>query len=110
MTSESFRVISTTRETSSINSALVILPVFPFSANMHRFLYCHSSGCRLPLVIFQAGALLVLSHSAEAKPDLLLAFIHFNDFKVVFVPARQGSVARPAIRHRRNLRLMTQRL
>src|SRR4030081_982781 len=78
ITSESLRVISTTRETSSIKSALVILPVFPFSARMHCFLYCHGNGCGLSLVIFQAGALFVLRHGAQAQPNFLFRFIHFN--------------------------------
>src|SRR5579863_3860534 len=110
MTSESFRVISTTRETSSISSALVMLPVFPFSANVHRFLYCHGSGCCLPLIIFQASSFFVLSHGAEAQADFFLPFIHFNDLKVVFVAARQRSVRGGAVRHGRNLRFMTQGL
>src|SRR5258705_2657600 len=108
MTSESLRVISTTRETSSINSALVILPVFPFSASVHCFLYCHGNGCGLPLVILQASALFVLCHGAQAQPDFLLRFIHFNDLKVVLIAGREGGVPGRAVRHRRGLRFVAQ--
>src|SRR5579872_1865901 len=107
MTSESLRVISTTRETSSINSALVILPVFPFSARVHCFLYCHGNGCGLPVVVLQAGALFVLCHGAQAQPDFLLRFIHFNDFKVILVPARKRGVGGGAIRHGGDFRFVT---
>src|SRR5712671_6744612 len=108
MTSESLRVISTTRETSSINSALVILPVFPFSARMHCFLYCHSNGCGLPVVILQAGALFVFRHGAQAQPDLLLRFVHFDDLKVVLIPGGERGVGGAMIGHRRDLGFMAQ--
>src|SRR4030081_3463579 len=108
MTSESLRVISTTRETSSINSALVILPVYPFSASVHCFLYCHGNGCGLALVILPASALFILCHGAQAQPDLLLRFIHFNNLKVILIPARERGVGGDAIRHGRNLRFVTQ--
>src|SRR3984893_2574405 len=108
MTSESLRVISTTRETSSINSALVILPVFPFSARMHCFLYCHGNGCGLPVVILQAGALFVFRHGAQAQPDFLLRFIHFNDLKIILVARREGGVGGRAIGHRRDLGFVAQ--
>src|SRR5205085_9635350 len=75
ITSESFLVISTTRDTSSINSALVMLTVVPFSTDMHCLFYCHSSGCGLSLVVFQAGPFLLLGNGAEAQADFLFGLI-----------------------------------
>src|SRR2546427_4672654 len=61
ITSESFLVISTTRETSSINSALVMwLPAFPFSFYVYNFFDGHGCGCSLALIVLQAGRLLGL--------------------------------------------------
>src|SRR5579863_761496 len=116
ITSESLRVISTTRETSSINSALVIvfvpvcLPAFPFSSQVHNFLYSHCGSSGLPLVILQPRLFLVLGHRPQTQPDLLVAFIHFNDLEIVFVADRQGRIpSLSPIRHGRNLRLVAQR-
>src|SRR6266446_7027898 len=75
MTSESFRVISTTRETSSINSALVMLLVIPFSTHIHGFLYRYRRCRGLAMVILQAGAFFIFGHGAPAETDLLLCFI-----------------------------------
>src|SRR5208337_4504687 len=72
ITSESLRVISTTRDTSSINSALVMLPAFPFSANIHGFFDGHRSSGGLALIIFQARALLVFGYGTKAQSDFLL--------------------------------------
>src|SRR6266446_5419608 len=89
ITSESLRVISTTRETSSISSALVMLPALPFSSKIHGLFNGHGRCRRLALIVFQAGALFVLGDRPQAQSDLLFTLIHFNDFEVVFVADRQ---------------------
>ena len=89
ITSESLRVISTTRETSSINSALVILlPAFPFAFYIDYFFDGHGRGCGLALVILQARPFLVFGHGAQAQSDLLLGFVHLDDLEIVLVPDR----------------------
>src|SRR3984957_522857 len=109
ITSESLRVISPTRDTSSINSALVMLPAFPFSANIHGFLDGHGRCRGLPLIIFQARALLVFGYGTKAQSDLLFRFIHLNYLKIVLVADGQGIFARALIGHGRNLRFVAQR-
>src|SRR5271154_378406 len=78
ITSESLRVISTTRETSSISSALVMLPDIPFSPSVNGFF--HGNGCSsgLALIVLQPSTLFVFSHRPQAQADLLLRFIHFD--------------------------------
>src|SRR5271154_6543465 len=107
ITSESLRVISTTRETSSINSALVILPAFPFSPCIHRFFDRHRGRRGLALVVLQPCALLVLRHGPQAQADLLLGFIQLDDLEIVLLSDRQERIARlHPVRHRRNLGLV----
>src|ERR1700693_3766912 len=89
ITSESLRVISTTRETSSINSALVMLTAFPFSPHVHCFLYCHCRSSRLALVILQPGTFFVFRHGSQAQTDFLIGLAHFDDLEIVFFPDRQ---------------------
>ncbi len=70
ITSESLRVISTTRETSSINSAFVmcafsplesgLLPAFTLYSDVHYFLDGHGGGGGVALIIFQPGSFLVV--------------------------------------------------
>src|SRR5271154_1730163 len=94
ITSESLRVISTTRETSSINSALVILPAFPFSPCIHCFFDGHRGRRRLALIILKPRALLVLRYRPQAQANLLLGFVQLNDLEIVFLPDGQKRIAR----------------
>src|SRR5438128_7526093 len=89
ITSESLRVISTTRETSSISSALVMLPAFPFSPSVHSFLDGHGRRRGLPLVVFETRSLFVLSHGAQTQTNFLIVFIHPDNLKIVLVPDGQ---------------------
>src|SRR5438309_723200 len=104
MTSESLRVISTTRETSSINSAFVIillnspvpfgekrpvrLPALALTSGIHYFFYGQCSRGCLPLVVVQPAALFVLGQSSHAQPDFLFGFVHLDYFEVHFFPDR----------------------
>src|SRR6266446_2802061 len=93
MTSESFRVISTTRETSSISSALVMLLVIPFSTHIHGFLTGHVRCRGLAMVVFQAGAFFVFGHRAQAEADFLFRFVHLDHFEIVFLANGQRRLA-----------------
>src|SRR5450631_3259627 len=78
ITSESLRVISTTRETSSINSAFVIcafspflgpeLPAFTLYSNVHYFFDRHRGSGSLALIILEPGSLLVVGQGANTQP------------------------------------------
>src|SRR5271155_6025009 len=96
ITSESLRVISTTRETSSINSAFVIcalspfvrsvLPAFSLYSGIDYFFDSHG-GCRgVTLIIFQPGFFLVIGQRANAEADFLLALVQFNNFEIHLLP------------------------
>src|SRR5271168_600560 len=69
ITSESLRVISTTLETSSINSALVMyalsplesgLPALTLYSNIHYFFYRHRGSGGVALIVLQARPLLIV--------------------------------------------------
>src|SRR6266852_3498966 len=115
ITSESLRVISTTRETSSINSALVMLSAFPFSSSVHRFFDSH--GCRrgLALIILQTRAFLILGHSTKAQADFLVRLAHLDNLEIVLIADGQRRIAGGpfftsyAFRHGRDLGLVAQR-
>src|ERR1041385_953454 len=96
ITSESLRVISTTRETSSINSALVMLSAFPFSSSIHDFLDGQGRRRSLALILVQARAFFVLGHGAETQPDFLLRFPHLDDLEIVLIADRQRRITRAA--------------
>src|ERR1700730_18670035 len=81
ITSESLRVISTTRETSSINSAFVIFLLLesgsgslavPLPSAVHYFLDRHSGCWRVTLIILQPHSFLVVGERAQAEADLFL--------------------------------------
>src|SRR5580693_3207985 len=107
ITSESLRVISTTRETSSINSAFVIctfissmrsgLPAFALYSDIHYFFDGH--GCRggVALVILQPGFLFVVSQRANAETDFLFALIQFYDFEIHLLANGQRGFLVPAV-------------
>src|SRR5579871_4066215 len=117
ITSESLRVISTTRETSSINSAFVMylplrsgLPAFSFHSDIHH-LFDSEGGCRgVALVILQPGSLLVVAERANAQSDLFLAFVQLDNLKVHFLADRQRGFFTAAVRSRRDLGTMAQSL
>src|SRR5579871_5198396 len=91
ITSESLRVISTTRETSSINSAFVIvccislespsLTAFCFYSNVHYFLDGHGSRGGVTLVVLQPGSLLIVGERANAEADLFLGLVEPHDLE-----------------------------
>src|SRR6185312_335854 len=123
ITSESFRVISTTRDTSSISSAFVILflissaspcrsprlLVLPF--RVHHFFDGHRGRGRLALIFIQARFLLVVGESAQTQPDLLFRFIHFDDLEIELLADRQWRIfGVAAVRRARHLRAMAQAL
>src|SRR5271169_1415170 len=88
ITSESLRVISTTRETSSINSALVILSAFPFSPYIHCFLDGHRCRRGLTLIILQACTLFFLGHRPQTQSNLPFRFVQLNNLEVVLLAHR----------------------
>src|SRR5579883_511413 len=109
MTSDSFRVISTTRETSSIRSAFVIALSYngletAVSREIKEFasllevavlethdLFDGGGGCcRLALVVFEAGFLLIIGHGAQAEADFLFRLTHFDNFEVEFFAHTDG--------------------
>src|ERR1700680_4693666 len=92
ITSESLRVISTTRETSSINSALVMLAAVPFPSRTHSFLNGHSRRGGLALIILEARSLLLVGHRPQAQTNPLFTLIHFNNLEVVFVADGQRGI------------------
>src|SRR5271165_1739647 len=105
ITSESLRVISTTRETSSINSAFVMsyffsiksavaafpgLAAFTLHSDIHYFFDGHGSGGGVALIIFQPVSLLVIGQRTDAEPDLFLRFIQLDDLEIHFLAQGQG--------------------
>src|SRR5437870_4355617 len=91
ITSESFRVISTTRDTSSINSALVmrcrfllgaavLLTVVSLASGAHYFFNCHCGVSRVPLVVFELGLFLFIRNSPQSVPYLLIFLARLDDF------------------------------
>src|SRR5580704_10453571 len=106
ITSDSLRVISTTRETSSIRSAFVIFPSFQrlpqnaLSSNTitRRRLFLRGPGFTRQQtlqpgprrgsptpVILQPIMLLRIGHGLQAEPDFPLFLIHPNHFEIRFL-------------------------
>ena len=85
ITSESLRVISTTRETSSINSAFVIFALSPFVrsvltafslySDIHYFFDSHGGCGGVALIILQPGFFLIIGQRANAEADFLFALV-----------------------------------
>src|SRR5208283_1223693 len=123
MTSDSFRVISTTRETSSIKSAFVIprsriliayesavsLDSRQFASSLRfRFLKIHglldggSGRHGVPLVVPQADLFLVVHRRPQTEANLLFRLAHLDDLKTAFLTHRQrwlGAALAQVTRH-----------
>src|SRR5882724_3463760 len=118
ITSESLRVISTTRETSSINSAFVILcfislvrsvlTAFSLYSDIHYFFDGHGGSGGVALVILQPGFLLVVGQRANAETDFLFAFVQLHDLEIQLFTNRQGRFLSAAIRGSGDLGAMAQ--
>src|SRR4051794_32164969 len=101
--SESLRVISTTFDTSSISSALVIaallsllIPVFPFVL-FNRMAHCGGCRRRLLLVLLQPVPFVVIGNGALAQSNPFLRFVHFDDFKFKLLAYRQRRFLAPCL-------------
>src|ERR1700720_75402 len=117
ITSESLRVISTTRETSSINSAFVMcalspfrlgLPAFTLHSDIHYFFEGHCCCRGVALIILQPGSFLVIGQRANAQTDFLFGFIQLYDLKIHLFADRQWRFVGPPVGRTRNLRAMAQ--
>src|SRR5260370_2142882 len=116
-TSEFLRVMSTTRETSSINSAFVMcalsplrlgLPAFTLHSNIHYFFESHCCGRGMALIILQPGSFLVVAQRTNAQTDFLLRFIQLYTLIIHLFAERQRRFVRPAVGRAGNLRTMAQ--
>src|SRR5580658_6634750 len=95
ITSESLRVISTTRETSSINSAFVMcafspfsvrfLPAFTLHSDVHYFFDCHGRSGSMALIIFKPRSFVVVGQSANTQPYFFLGFIKTHHLEIHFL-------------------------
>src|SRR5579863_8640492 len=117
ITSESLRVISTTRETSSINSAFVMcafsplksgLPAFTLHSCVHHFFDRHGGSGGVALVILEPGSFLVIGQSANAQTDFLLGFVQPDHLEIHFFAHRQGRFFGPVLGGARNLGTVAQ--
>src|SRR5882762_11579324 len=117
ITSESLRVISTTRETSSINSAFVMcalsplrlgLPAFTLHSDVHYFFESHCCCRGVALIILQPGSFLIIGQRANAQTDFLLGFIQLYDFKIHLFADGQRRFVGPAVGRAGNLGAMAQ--
>src|SRR5579862_3071061 len=113
ITSESLRVISTTRETSSINSAFVMcafspfesgfLPAFTLNSDVHYFFDSHCGRGGVALIILQPSSFLIIGESANAEPDFLLGFIQSHHLKIHLLADRKRRFVVPVLRCAGNL-------
>src|SRR5579863_2796189 len=118
ITSESLRVISTTRETSSINSAFVMcafspfevrfLPAFTLHSDVHHFFDSHCCRGGVTLIILQPRPFLIIGERANAEPDLLLGLVQPHHLEIHFLANRQRRFVVPVLRCSWDFRAMAQ--
>src|SRR5580698_726190 len=108
ITSESLRVISTTRETPSITSAFVMcafspfsvrfLPAFTLHSDVHYFFDGHGCSRGMALIIFEPGSFLVVGQSANTQPYFFLGFIETHHLEIHFLADGQRRFVVPMLR------------